>query len=161
MFISIHVNSTPKRNSPVKGTLVLVCGPTRIDEKEGAIGRNANNLEDNQGLLDPNDPLTAVIIAQYSQAFLAQSIVFGTKINDEFANQGRVTEGIRQQSLQVLASSAMPGVLVEIGYLNNIEEENYLNSEEGQNEVARAIFEGIKFYKAESEKEPLQIKIEN
>ena len=86
LFISIHVNSTPKRNSPVKGTLVLVCGPTRIDEKEGAIGRNANNLEDNQGLLDPNDPLTAVIIAQYSQAFLAQSIVFGTKINDEFSN---------------------------------------------------------------------------
>ncbi|KXK44374.1 MAG: cell wall hydrolase/autolysin [Bacteroidetes bacterium OLB11] len=161
LFISIHANSTPKKNSPVKGTLVLVCGPTRIDEKEGAIGKNANNFEENQGLLNPNDPLTSVIIAQYSQAFLSQSIVLGTKINDEFANQGRVTEGIRQQSLQVLASSAMPGVLVEIGYLNNTEEENYLNTEEGQNEVARAIFEGIKFYKAESEKEPLQIKIEN
>lgn len=160
LFISIHVNATPKRNSPVKGTLILVCGPTRIDEKEGAIGQNANNFEENQGLLNPNDPLTAVIIAQYSQAFLAQSIVFGTRINEEFAKQGRVTEGVRQQSLQVLASSAMPGVLVEIGYLNNSEEENYLNTEEGQNEVARAIFEGIKFYKTESEKEPIQVKIE-
>ncbi|MBK8329661.1 MAG: N-acetylmuramoyl-L-alanine amidase [Bacteroidetes bacterium] len=77
------------------------------------------------------------------------------KINEELANQGRITEGIRQQSLQVLASSAMPGVLIEIGYLNNIEEENYLNSEEGQNEVATAIFKGIKFYKEESEKKTL------
>ena len=161
LFISIHVNATPKRNSPVKGTLVLVCGPSRINEKEGAIGENANNFEENQGLLDPNDPITSIIIAQYSQAFLAQSIVFGSKINEEFANQGRITEGIRQQSLQVLASSAMPGVLIEIGYLNNIEEENYLNSEEGQNEVATAIFKGIKFYKEESEKDPIQINIEN
>ncbi len=161
LFISIHVNSTPKRNSPVKGTLVLVCGPSRVNEKEGAIGEHANNFEENQGLLDPNDPITSIIIAQYSQAFLAQSIVFGSKINEEFANQGRYTEGIRQQSLQVLASSAMPGVLVEIGYLNNSEEENYLNSEEGQMEVAMAIFKGIKFYKEETEKDPIQITIEN
>lgn len=161
LFVSIHVNSTPKRNSSVKGTLVLVCGPSRIEEKEGAIGENANNFEETEGLLDPNDPITQIIIAQYSQAFLSQSIVFGTKINEEFGNQGRFTEGIRQQSLQVLASSAMPGVLVEIGYLNNTEEENYLNSEEGQNEVAMAIFKGIKYYKEESEKDPIQIKIEN
>jgi N-acetylmuramoyl-L-alanine amidase len=161
LFVSIHVNSTPRKNSPVKGTLVLVCGPSRIEEKEGAIGENANNFEENEGLLDPNDPITQIIIAQYSQAFLSQSIVFGSKINEEFANQGRHTEGIRQQSLQVLASSAMPGVLVEIGYLNNEEEEQYLNSEEGQNEVALAIFKGIKYYKEESEKDPIQIKIEN
>ena len=63
----------------------------------------------------------------------------------------------RQQSLQVLASSAMPGVLVEIGYLNNNEEESYLNSEQGQNEVALSIFKAIKFYKEESEKEPVRI----
>ncbi|MBK8145854.1 MAG: N-acetylmuramoyl-L-alanine amidase [Bacteroidetes bacterium] len=161
LFVSIHVNSTPRRNSPVKGTLVLVCGPSRIEEKEGAIGENANNFEENEGLLDPNDPITQIIIAQYSQAFLSQSIVFGSKINEEFANQGRHTEGIRQQSLQVLASSTMPGVLVEIGYLNNEEEEQYLNSEEGQNKVALAIFKGIKYYKEESEKDPIQIKIEN
>ncbi|MBL7766607.1 MAG: N-acetylmuramoyl-L-alanine amidase [Chitinophagaceae bacterium] len=162
LFISIHVNSTPKKNSPVKGTLVLVCGPTRVDEKEYAIGENANNFrENNEEMLDPNDPATAIIIAQYSQAFLTQSIVLGSKINEEFGNQGRVTEGLRQQSLQVLASSAMPGVLVEIGYLNNAEEESYLNTPEGQDEVAMAIFKGIKFYKEESEKEPAKVINEN
>jgi N-acetylmuramoyl-L-alanine amidase len=162
LFISIHVNATAKRNSPVKGTLVLVCGPTRVEEKEGAIGENTQNLEENQeGILDPNDPATAIIIAQYSQAFLSRSILFGTKIHEEFEIQGRRAEGVRQQSLQVLASSAMPGVLVEIGYLNNQEEEDYLNSEEGQNEVALAIFKGIKFYKNETEKTPIDVKLEN
>lgn len=158
LFISIHINSTPKRNSSVKGTLVLVCGESRVDEKNEAITENANNFQENENLLNPNDPTTAILIAQYSQAFLTQSIVLGSKINDEFVMQGRVSEGVRQQSLQVLASSAMPGVLVEIGYLNNTEEEEYLNSEKGQNEVALAIFNGIKFYKEESEKEPAIIK---
>ncbi|HPI54875.1 MAG TPA: N-acetylmuramoyl-L-alanine amidase [Chitinophagaceae bacterium] len=162
LFISVHVNSTPRKNSPVKGTLVLVCGPTRIEEKEGAIGENSKNLDGNEeGLLDPNDPATAIIIAQYSQAFLSKSILLGSKINEEFENQGRKVEGVRQQSLQVLASSAMPGVLVEIGYLNNAEEENYLNTEEGLNEAALAIFKGIKFYKQEMEKTPVEVKIEN
>lgn len=161
LFISIHVNSTPRRNSPVKGTLVLVCGPTRIDEKEGSIGENVPNIGEKEELLDPNDPATSIIIAQYSQAFLNKSIVLGEKINNEFVSQGRVTEGVRQQSLQVLASTAMPGVLVEIGYLNNSEEEAYLNSEEGQTAVATAIFNGIKLYKEEIEKDPVEVKIEN
>lgn len=161
LFVSIHVNSTPKRNSPKKGTLVLVCGPTRVDEKEGSIGENANNLVEKEELLDPNDPTTAIIIAQYSQAFLNKSISLGEKINNEFEKQGRETEGVRQQSLQVLASTAMPGVLVEIGYLNNVEEEAYLNTEEGQQEVAQAIFNGIKLYKQEIERDPIEVKIEN
>lgn len=156
LFISIHVNSTPRKNSPVKGTLVLVCGQERVEEKEQHIGANTHNFDEDEGLLDDKDPATAIIIAQYSQAFLTQSIVLGTKLNDEFALQGRVTEGVRQQSLQVLASSAMPGILVEIGYLNNIEEEAYLNSEAGQNQVAEAIFKAIKYYKEESEKSTLK-----
>lgn len=161
LFISIHVNSTPKRNSPVKGTLILVCGPSRVDEKENAIGSHTENMEENEGLLDPSDPATQIIIAQYSQAYLAQSIVLGEKMNDGFVDQGRVTEGLRQQSLQVLASSAMPGVMVEIGYLNNQDEENYLNSEVGQKEVATTLFNGIKAYKEIAEKETIQIIKEN
>ena len=46
----------------------------------------------------------------------------------------------------------MPGVLVEIGFITNVEEENYLNSEKGQYEVAMAIYKGIKAYKMDVEK---------
>jgi len=54
--------------------------------------------------------------------------------------------------LEVLAGSAMPGVLVEVGFITNITEEAYLNSEKGQHEVAMAIYHGIKAYKDEAEK---------
>lgn len=54
--------------------------------------------------------------------------------------------------LEVLAGSAMPGVLVECGFINNPEEEAYMNSEQGQQELAMAIFRGIKAYKLEMER---------
>jgi len=66
--------------------------------------------------------------------------------------QGREDLGVKQMNLEVLAGSAMPGVLVEIGFITNIEEEAYLNSEKGQYEVAMAIYKGIKAYKTDMEK---------
>jgi N-acetylmuramoyl-L-alanine amidase len=46
----------------------------------------------------------------------------------------------------------MPGVLVECGFINNPSEEEYMNSEVGLDEIARAIFNGVRAYKAEIEK---------
>ena len=54
--------------------------------------------------------------------------------------------------LEVLAGSAMPGVLVECGFINNPDEEAYMNSESGQQEIAMAIYRGIKVYKQEAER---------
>ncbi len=62
-------------------------------------------------------------------------------------NDGRKLEGVREMSLYVLCHSAMPSVLVEIGYIDNHEEEQYLNSEEGQEQIVNSIVGAIKIYK--------------
>jgi len=181
LFIAIHVNSTPftvtktvvgyktvkvKRKTvkrPIYHTVThhetkrsgietYVLGLRRNYQKESAIGEYSDNVTNEPGLLNENDPQTAIIIAQYSQAFLSKSISLGSKIQEQFAAQGRPDLGVKQMNLEVLAGSAMPGVLVEIGFITNVEEEKYLNSEGGQYEVAMAIYKGIKAYKAEVEK---------
>lgn len=181
LFISIHVNSTADKVTRVpagykyvkkgkkkvkqrvykvirshetqaSGTETFVLGLSRNKEKEGAIGEYSEDVMAEPGLLNENDPQTAIIIAQYSSAFLDQSVSLGSKIQQQFALQGRPDKGVKQMSLGVLAGSAMPGVLVEIGFINNPEEEVYLNSEAGQKEVTNAIFRGIKAYKLESER---------
>lgn len=64
----------------------------------------------------------------------------------EFANKlnrnslGVKDEIARGHSLYVLKYTKMPSVLVETGFLSNVEEEKYLNSEEGQLYVAAAIY---------------------
>ncbi len=181
LFVSIHVNSTADKiqrvpagyrtvkkgkkrikqrvykvirihETEANGTETYVLGLSRNSQKERSIGEYGDNIVDEPGLLNENDPQTAIIIAQYSQAFLGRSVSLGTKIQDEFGKQGRRNIGVKQMSLEVLAGSAMPGVLIEIGFINNPEEEAYLNSEHGQNEVAHAIYKGILAYKKEIER---------
>ena len=181
LFISVHVNSTAGRTQRIKvgtktvkrgkkrvkvpvyktihhrettttGTETYVLGLHRNSEKENAIGEYNDNVTDEAGMLNMNDPQTAIIIAQYSQAYLSRSVTLGNKIQQAFLNQGRRDLGVKQKGLEVLAGSAMPGVLVEIGFINNPDEEEYLNTQQGQKEVANAILKGIMAYKADAEK---------
>lgn len=137
------------KTTAAHGVETYVLGLSRNYQKEDAIGEYSGNLtegNEGEGLLDENDPMTAIIIAQYSQAFLSSSVDLGSRIQKEFAQQGRLDRGVKQISVEVLAGCVMPGVLVEIGFINNVEEEKYLNSPEGQTEVAAAIYKGIQSY---------------
>jgi N-acetylmuramoyl-L-alanine amidase len=180
LFISIHINSTADRieriaagtrtvgkgkrkkhitvyktirhhETATRGTETYVLGLHRNSQKEEAIGEYGDSVTEETGILNENDPQTAIIVAQYSQAFLSRSVSLGSKIQAEFAAQNRSDFGVKQKGLEVLAGSAMPGVLVECGFINNAQEEAYMNSEEGQNEIAMAIYRGIKNYKFEVE----------
>lgn len=173
LFISIHANSSAGKRVKVKdgyrtvrkngktykyprykyynttaanGTECYVLGLHRNSQKEKSIGEYSDNLTNEPGLLDESDPMTQIIIAQYSQAFLSSSVSLATFIQQNFNSQGRIDRGVKQKGLEVLAGCVMPGVLIEIGFINNPEEEEYLNSEKGQNEVVDAIYKGIVSY---------------
>lgn len=162
LFVSVHINSTPPKRRRVKsgsryrtiydkttnanGTEVLVLGLSRVSQKEETIGEYSGNITEEEGLLDEKDPMTAIIIAQYSDAFLKSSVDLGNLIGAQFAKQGRLDRGVKQKSLEVLAGCVMPGVLVECGFINNVEEEKYMNSPQGQTEIATAIYNGILAY---------------
>jgi N-acetylmuramoyl-L-alanine amidase len=181
LFLSVHVNSTPytythafegyktvkhgrhkvkqavyssvrHHETSRSGVETYVLGLHRNSQKEKSIDEYSENVTNESGLLNPNDPQTAIIVAQYSQAFLSRSVSLGSKIQQQFAYEGRDDLGVKQKGLEVLAGSVMPGVLVEIGFINNPTEETYLNSEQGQYEVAMAIFRGIRAYKYDTEK---------
>lgn len=181
VFVSIHINSTAgtttrvqagtkrvkkgkkwttipvyktihNRSTNTSGTETYVLGLTRNDQKEKAIGEYGESVAEEPGLLDESDPTTAILIAQYSQAFLSRSVTLGSKVQQNFAKAGRNNLGVKQKSLEVLAGSAMPGVLIELGFINNQEEEAYMNSEAGQQALANAIATAILDYKKEVEK---------
>ena len=170
LFISLHCNSlAPRRirevvghkhHKPVyrttevpdrsgKGVLLLVYGTWRTKEEEKAIKQT--QIEDDSEMnsaVDPNDPLTMILINDYKTKFRKQSIHLANLINTEFVDtDGRRSEGIREQGVLVLCHSAMPAVLVETGYINNPDDEAYLNSEKGQDEIVESIVRAIKNYK--------------
>jgi N-acetylmuramoyl-L-alanine amidase len=81
-----------------------------------------------------------------------KSVDFATIMEKEFsAKAGRNSRGVkdsddREHSLQVLKYTNMTGVLLECGFLSNEKEANYLNTTEGQDILASAIFRGIRTF---------------
>ena len=93
-----------------------------------------------------------ILINQFKVKFRKQSIHLANMINNEFVQtDGRPSDGLREQSLYLLCHSAMPSVLVEMGYINNPDDEAYMNSEKGQNEIVESIVRAISNYKDEVE----------
>ena len=74
-------------------------------------------------------------------------------VNDEIDATGRPALGVnqRQTGIWVLQATNMPAILIETGFINNPEDERYLNSEAGQQELAEAITKAVIRYKTQLE----------
>lgn len=155
LFISIHCNSSPEVRGHQKGVMVLVYGFHRKGEQMEALRENASiyqekNYKQTYESYDENDPANLIVLNAYMQKYRKQSILFGDLLMDQFKSTGdRLTLGVKEQGVLVLAHSAMPAVLIETGFINSPSEEDYLNSETGQNEIVRSIVKAIKEYKNE------------
>jgi N-acetylmuramoyl-L-alanine amidase len=85
-----------------------------------------------------------------------KSVKLAKEFEKEFGGKaGRKSRGVkdsddREHTLQVLKFTEMTSVLVECGFLTNVAEANYLNTEYGQDILASALFRGLRsFLKAE------------
>lgn len=152
LFVSIHCNSVT--NQTPSGTETFVMGMDRSDMNL-EVAKSENSvilLEDNykntyQGF-DPKNPGSLIGRVIIQEENLNSSIELASAIQDNFThNLNRKSRGIKQQPLWVLDAAVMPGVLIELGFLSNKEEGEFLNSEEGQNKMAKQIAKAIIKYK--------------
>lgn len=141
--------------SEAKGTETYIWGAHRSEDKELAVIENApmmqeENFEQNYGNVDVNSPEFIAISLLKTKQYFKRSATLAGFIQDEFAKVGRVDRDVRQRGIGiwVLQATAMPSVLVETGFISNPEEEEYLNSPEGQDELSTCIVRGLKNYLA-------------
>lgn len=89
----------------------------------------------------------------YAKRFQERSDLLATMVNDQVEKTGRAALGVnqRQVGIRVLQSTNMPAILVETGFINNPEDERYITSERGQQEIAEAIAVAVKNYKYQIE----------
>ncbi|QQL50369.1 N-acetylmuramoyl-L-alanine amidase family protein [Mucilaginibacter ginkgonis] len=153
LFISIHCNSSPAVRGSGRGAMLLVYGFHRSEEQREALRENAaisyeKDYKTKYGDYDPNSPAAAIILNNYMLKYRKQSILFGSLLNDQFVNSdNRHSIGVKEQGVLVLAHSAMPAVLIETGFINNPDDEEYLNSDEGQQQIVRSVVRALKSYK--------------
>jgi N-acetylmuramoyl-L-alanine amidase len=125
----------------------------RLSEQLEAVRENASifiekDYKENYQSYDSSDPANVIILNTFTQKYRKQSIMFGDLLNNEFRyTDNRESIGVKEQGVFVLAHSAMPAVLVETGFINNPDEEEYLNSDEGQSQIVQSIIRAIQAYK--------------
>jgi N-acetylmuramoyl-L-alanine amidase len=150
LFISIHCNSTVKKDIGYRGFEVYLLRPGRtqdaieIAEFENSVISLEDNPDRYQKLTDENFILVSMAHSQY----MRYSEKFSDLLNQSWKKEVEIPSlGIKQAGFYVLVGASMPGVLVENGFLSNRKDEAYLNSSIGQNEVAKAIFYSVMKYK--------------
>jgi N-acetylmuramoyl-L-alanine amidase len=156
LFISIHANSNPRPDP--NGAYTLVLGLHRADENF-EVAKRENSvilLEDDYSAryenFDPNSPESYIIFSLLQNVYFDESINFAGMVQNQFRERAkRIDRGVKQQGLLVLAQTAMPGVLIETGFISNPEEEKYLTSADGQDYLASSIFRAFRDYKNEIE----------
>ena len=161
VFISIHCNST-EGVTTVNGAETYVMGESKneanlnVAKKENA----AILLEDNTEAydnFDPNSTEAYIIFSLTQSLYQSQSLSLADKVQKQFANRGRHNRGVQQAGFLVLWKTSMPSILVELGFINNVNEEKFLSSERGQAQMALALYQAFTEFKREYEAENQQV----
>ncbi len=155
IFVSIHCNAN--RNTAADGTETYVMGMTKVAsnlevaKKENSVITLEKDYRTKYEGFDPNSPESMVGITLMAEEYLDNSISLASKVEGEFAELGKKLRGggVKQAPYMVLHKAYMPRVLIEMGFISNAVEGNILDSEDGQNEIANAIFNAILSYKKE------------
>ncbi|HSI91559.1 MAG TPA: N-acetylmuramoyl-L-alanine amidase [Adhaeribacter sp.] len=155
LFISLHCNSGP---SKAYGTETFTMGlhtsdgNLKVAKRENAVILNEDNYKEKYNGFDPNSPQSHIMFTLFQSAYMDNSLRFAQKVEYQFEKRvGRTSRGVKQAGLLVLWKSAMPSVLIELGFLTNANEEKYLNDKLGQTYMASGIYRAFKEYKEELE----------
>lgn len=152
LFISIHCNYVSGKES-VFGTETFVLGLHRSQDNLAVVMREnsviyfEDNYKENYQGFGQSSPENLIIQSMYQEARLRRSIALATYIEHEFENdKNRKSRGVKQAGFHVIRQTAMPSVLVELGFLSNSREERYLMSDAGQEEVIHGFIVALSHY---------------
>lgn len=153
LFISVHTNSVASRSRKVSGTETYTLGLHRtqdnleVAKKENSVILIESDYKQRYAGFNPNSAESYIIFEFMQDKNMAQSVDFAQQVQRQFKKSNRIDKGVHQAGFLVLRQTTMPGVLIELGYISNPDEEAYLLSEAGTNQLANSIYQAFLAYK--------------
>lgn len=136
-------------------TLILVARQTedKVKAMENAEMEFITEEGDSSIQVNYDSPEWKASALLYSQKYFRRSYLLANLVQEEIAKTGRPNLGVwqRAEGLWVLHATQMPAILIETGFVQNYDDERYLNSENGQQEIAEAIAKAIIKYRDQIE----------
>ncbi|MHA3787092.1 N-acetylmuramoyl-L-alanine amidase family protein [Flavobacterium hauense] len=154
VFVSIHCNG--EKNKVAFGTETFVFDSTKsasnleVAKKENSVINLEKDHKVKYAGFNPESPESIIGITIQQEAYRDQSIDLASRIEENFTDDlKRKKRGVKRAPFWVLHKTAMPSILIELGFLSYKPEGEYLNSDDGQDELAEAIAKAIIGYKRE------------
>lgn len=156
LFICIHANAVD--NKAACGAETFVLGTEKMEQnldvamRENAVIKLESDYKTEYQGFDPNSIDSYIMFELMQNRYMDQSVRFAELVQQQLVDSlHRMDRGVRQAAFWVLLKSACPSVLIEMGFVSNPDEERYMSSEEGQDEIASGIFRAFSaFYRKPS-----------
>ena len=143
LFISIHLNSHPKRN--VKGIELYHFGEAS-DPRALEVAARENGID-----LESGSIVGQIVADKITDMMIEESLEFAWTTRKSMVRHIKtrykvVDHGVKTAPFYVLRFTTMPSILAEIGFLSNRDEERQMRTTAYQRHMAEAIYRGIKAY---------------
>ncbi len=152
LFISIHANSTKSKG--VTGVETFILGLRRSNENlevtkaENSVILLEEDYTTKYEGFDPNIAESYIMFEMMQNEYMEQSMIFAEAVQRNIiSSTGQKDRGVKQEPLLVLRMTAMPSVLIEIGFMSTESERNFLLTDKAKDQMASAIVDGILEYK--------------
>lgn len=159
MFISIHTNAA--KSTSAYGAETFLLG---VEENRTSANFNVA-IEENKAILyesdyettyagyDPNSPESQIIFEFMQNEHQKESLKMATLVQNKITNNAkRHNRGVHQAGFLVLWRSAMPSILIELGFISNSNDMKYLTSQKGVEELSQSIYLAFNEYLEETRK---------
>lgn len=159
LFISIHVNSVEK-GTTANGYSIHCLGQSSrkgndlysknldLVKRENSVIMLEDNYETTYQGFDPNDPQSSIIFSLMQNAHLGNSLLFAEDVANAMGSTPiKNSRGVSQDPFWVLWRTAMPSVLVEVGFITNPDDLTVMRSEKGRDGIAANLFSAFKTFK--------------
>ena len=150
---SVPIYKYYKLDCDRQGTETYIWAVDKYDQKQQSVGSRDNEEQFAEHDSTSNfleSPDAKILASLRTKKYFDQSLTIANFVEEEFKKEGRISYGVKQRNnagIWVLQATNMPSVLVETGFICNPDEEDYLNSEKGQNEISYAIMRAVLRYK--------------
>ena len=154
LFISIHTNSMPKGARKAVGvqsyTLTLSTTGTNleVEKRENSVIEYEKDGAKKYGFDGSTE--SSIMFELMQDRDLESGVEFAKFCQNEMVKTGKRHDmGVQQANLAVLRLTYMPSVLLEVGYISTPSEEAFLLSSNGQETMAKCIYNAFVRYKAQ------------
>ena len=157
LFISIHTNALAKNRVATGAstwTLGLAKSEANLDvaKRENSVILMEDDYQQRYAGFNPNSAESYIMFEFMQDKYMEQSVHLASLVQKQFKSHcSRVDRGVHQAGFLVLKASAMPSILVELGFISTPSEERYLNTETGTTNLANGIYRAFLAYKSEQE----------